>query len=189
MKVGSGTKKVAGMSDAAVQSKTGKTWREWLATLDKVGANKMTHRDIARLVHARYPKIGGWWAQMVTVGYEQARGLREVHQKVGGYSASVSRTVAAPVGKLYKAWTDAGLRRRWLGSAKFTITTATRNKVLRIKWPEGDTRVGVYFLPKGPRRCQMSLQHDRLAARSHVAQKKDFWGRAFARLTELVAKP
>jgi len=186
MKVGSGTKKVAGMSDAAVQAKTGKIWSEWLAILDKVGANKMTHRDIARLVHARYPKIGGWWAQMVTVGYEQARGLREVHQKIGGYSASVSRTVAAPVGKLYKAWTDAGQRRRWLGSAKFTITTATRNKSLRIKWHEGNTRVDVNFYPKGSQRCQMSLQHDRLAARSHVAQKKNFWGRAFEKLTGLV---
>jgi len=186
MKARGSNKKVAGMSDATVHAKTGKTWAEWLVALDKLGAKKMSHRDIARLVYARFPKIGGWWAQMVTVGYEQARGLREAHQKSDGYSATVSRTVAAPVGKLYKAWTDAGLRRGWLGSAKFTITTATRNKVLRIKWPEGNTRVGVYFIPKGPRRCQMSVQHDRLAARSHVAQKKAFWGNAFEKLTGLV---
>jgi len=185
MKAANSNHKLAGVSDAAVQSKTGKTWSEWLTTLDKLGAKKMTHRDIARLVHARYPKIGGWWAQMVTVGYEQARGLREAHQKSDGYAASVSRTVAAPVGKLYKAWTDAALRRRWLGRAKFTITTATRNKVLRIRWPEGDTRVGVYFTPKGPRRCQVSVQHERLAAQSHVAQKKEFWGRAFEKLIGL----
>ena len=189
MKTSNNTNKIAGVTDAAVQAKTGKTWSEWLVTLDKLGAKKMSHRDIARLVYARFPKIGGWWAQMVTVGYEQARGLREGHQKVGGYSASVSRTIAAPVGKLYKAWTDAAVRHRWLGSAKFTITTATRNKSLRIKWHEGDTRVGVGFYPKGSRRCQMSLQHDRLASSAQVTQKKDYWGKAFARLGSFVTRP
>ena len=35
------------MSDAAVQAKTGKTWPEWFAVLDKAGAAKMTHKEIA----------------------------------------------------------------------------------------------------------------------------------------------
>ena len=188
MKVGSSTGKVAGMSDAAVQAKTGKTWGAWLAILDKAGAKKMSHQEIVAYLHKRHG-LGSWWQQMVTVGYEKARGLRKKHQSPSGYGVSVSKTIAASVGTLYKAWTDAGLRRRWLGSASFTITTANRNRSLRINWPEGDTRVDVYFYPKGAGRCQMTVGHNRLAARSHVAQKKAFWGNAFARLTDLVAKP
>ena len=187
MKVRSSTGKIAGMTDAAVQAKTGKTWAEWLALLDKAGARKWTHREIIAYVHQKHG-VGSWWQQMVTVGYEQARGLREKHQSASGYGAGVSRTIAAPVGTLYKAWTDAALRRRWLGSARFTITTATRNKSLRIKWPEGDTRVEVLFYPKAAWRCQMSVSHSRLAGQAQVTQKKSYWGKAIKRLVGLVTK-
>jgi hypothetical protein len=34
------------MSDEAVKSKTGKTWKEWFAILDKAGASKMSHQEI-----------------------------------------------------------------------------------------------------------------------------------------------
>ena len=31
------------MSDEAVKAKTGKTWKQWFAILDKAGAKQMTH--------------------------------------------------------------------------------------------------------------------------------------------------
>ena len=43
-------KKITGMSDDAVKSKTGKDWAGWFAVLDKAGAKKMAHRDIAELL-------------------------------------------------------------------------------------------------------------------------------------------
>lgn len=187
MKVGSGTKKVGGMSDAAVHAKTGKTWAEWLAILDRAGAKNWTHQEIVAYLHKRHG-VGSWWQQMVTVGYEQARGLREKNQSASGYGMSVSKTIAAPVGTLYKAWTDAVLRKRWLGGANFTITTANRNKSLRLKWSEGDTRVEVYFYPKGSKRCQMTVGHNRLASRAQVTQKKSYWRKAIERLVGLVTK-
>jgi hypothetical protein len=42
-------KKTAGISDHAVQTKTGKTWAEWCAVLDKAGAAKWPHKQIAAL--------------------------------------------------------------------------------------------------------------------------------------------
>jgi hypothetical protein len=69
-------RKVAGISDAAVQAKTGKTWPEWLALLDRAGARKMNHQEIASYLHDELG-CSGWWSQMVTVGYEQARGMRD----------------------------------------------------------------------------------------------------------------
>jgi len=186
MKVGSGTKKVAGMSDAAVQAKTGKTWREWLVTLDKVGANKMNHRDITRLVHARFPKIGGWWAQMVTVGYEQARGLREKHQTPEGYAVSASATIAAPVGTLFRAWLDAAVRRRWLAHPTLTIRKASRNKSLRITWGDGKTHVDVLFYPKGAGKTQVNAQHRKLADSRQASKMKSYWKEQLANLKALV---
>ena len=101
------------MSDEAVRAKTGKTWKEWFAILDKAGAEKMTHREIVRYLNTKQG-VGPWWQQMVTVTYEQARGLRKLHQKPGGYEISVSRTINAPIGKVYYAFANDKARNAWL---------------------------------------------------------------------------
>ncbi|SRR6266545_2957584 len=93
------------ISDAAVKAKTGKTWKQWFAILDKAGAGKMSHQEIVKYLHTKQG-VGPWWQQMVTVTYEQARGLREKHQKPNGYQISVSRTIKAPLGKLFKSFAD-----------------------------------------------------------------------------------
>lgn len=61
-----------------------------------------------------YEKRGvpGWWSQMVTVTYEQERGLREKHQKADGYSVSASRTFEVPINILYKNWSHEKLRKQ-----------------------------------------------------------------------------
>src|SRR5215831_11165954 len=90
------------VSDAAVLAKTGCTWERWITTLDRAGAAEMSHREIAQLVHDRY-HVGDWWCQMVTVGYERARGRRAVNKTSKGFSAGTSRTIAAPAAKAYRA--------------------------------------------------------------------------------------
>ena len=50
------------MSDAAVQAKTGKTWKEWFAILDRAGARKMAHKEIAAYLY-RELQVPAWWSQ------------------------------------------------------------------------------------------------------------------------------
>ena len=66
------------MSDEAVESKTGKTWSRWFKHLDAAGAKKMTHQEIVAHLHDQH-QVRPWWTQMITVTYEQARGLRDKH--------------------------------------------------------------------------------------------------------------
>src|SRR5687768_7530326 len=89
------------MSDEAVKEKTGKTWKEWFAILDEAGAKKMNHQEIVKYLNTKQG-VGPWWQQMVTVTYEQARGLREKHQKSDGYQISVSRTLNTSLSKLFR---------------------------------------------------------------------------------------
>lgn len=49
---------LAGMSDAVIKEKTGCAWEKWVKSLDHHGAEKMSHRDIAAMVHEKY-KIDG----------------------------------------------------------------------------------------------------------------------------------
>src|SRR5437660_241351 len=71
------------MSDEAVQSKTGKNWSRWFKHLDAAGAKKMTHQEIAAHLTEKHD-VRPWWTQMIAVTYEQARGLRQVHEKPEG---------------------------------------------------------------------------------------------------------
>jgi uncharacterized protein YndB with AHSA1/START domain len=175
----------AGMSDEAVKAATGKDWKGWIAALDKAGAAKLPHRDIAKLMRDKFVLASGWWCQMVTVGYEQAKGLRDVHQTASGYTAGVSKTMAAPASAVYAAWSDARKRKAWLPDP-LTVRTATPAKSLRITWHDG-TRVDVYLTPKVAGKTQVAVQHERLPDAQAVAAMKAFWKDALGRLADKLA--
>lgn len=176
--------KVAGISNEAVQAKTGRGWEEWFAVLEAVGARQMKHQAIANYLYEQYG-MDGWWAQMVTVGYEQAHGLRDKHQQADGYSASVSRVIQAPLEKLYSAWSDEGIREKWLVGASMTVRKATPNKSMRILWGD-DTRLEVNFYEKGEAKSQVVVQHSKLPGASAVAEQKRFWSEALERLKAML---
>ena len=169
------------MSDEAVEAKTGKTWSRWFKHLDAAGAKRMTHQEITAHLRDKHD-VRPWWTQMVAVTYEQARGLREKHEKPGGYEISVSRTIAAPVSKAFKAWTDEKMRRKWLPT-NFTIRKSTSNKTLRITWND-DTDVVAAFYSKGDGKCQVVAQHGKLPDAKAGAKMKIFWADALGRLKE-----
>lgn len=79
---------------AAFAEKTGKSWEGWLDFLEETGARTLSHKEIAsRIVETG--EASGWWAQGITVAYEQHIGRRKPGQRPGGgYEVSVSKTVA-----------------------------------------------------------------------------------------------
>jgi hypothetical protein len=171
------------MSDAAVKAKTGRTWSQWFAVLDKAGAAKMTHKAIAQLIATRH-KIPGWWAQMVTVGYERARGLRKVNETLTGFRTSVSRTFDAGKDVAFEAWDNAKTRAAFLKEA---IEYSTRNpgKNLRFTWKVG--RVEVRFVVKGPKKTQVTVDHRGLKSQADVGKIKAQWSKAMDTLGDKLA--
>jgi uncharacterized protein YndB with AHSA1/START domain len=178
--------KINGIGDDAVRAKTGKDWAGWLAALDRAGAAKMSHKEIAAFLAEKF-ECPPWWSQMVTVGYEQARGLREKHQKPDGYTASASKTIAVPVARLFAAWSNERARSRWLPGADLHVRKATPPKSLRAVWAEGKSKVTVDFYAKGEGKSQVAVQHDKLASRKEVDRMKAYWGEALDRLKEQLA--
>jgi uncharacterized protein YndB with AHSA1/START domain len=174
--------KYAGIGSDAVHAKTGRTWAEWIAALDKTGADQWPHKKIAEFVHKEFG-CDGWWAQMVTVGYEQAKGLRVKHQTPAGFNASASKTIGVPIATLYKAWTDPKVREKWLvGAKKMVIRKATPNKSMRITWTDGTTHVAVGFFPKGAGKSQVAVEHSKLDGVKAVEMMKKCWKGALDKL-------
>lgn len=173
------------MSDEAVESKTGKNWNRWFKHLDAAGAKKMSHQQIVAHLSEKHG-VRPWWTQMVAVTYEQARGLRDKHEKPQGYEISVSRTINAPVGNVFKAWTEEKTRKKWL-PAKLTIRKSTANKSLRINWEDSKTSLAIAFLPKSKDKSQVVAQHGKLPDAKAAAKMKKFWADALDRLKALLA--
>lgn len=162
---------MATISDAAVKKATGRGWTEWFRILDRAGAKTLEHRAIVAI--AATHGAGPWWGQMVTVVYERERGLREVHQTKSGFSASVSRTIAAEVDDVYEAWS------KYAKKAKLKVRKATANKSMRI-----DPNIEIGFLPKGSGKSQVVVQASRLASKADVAKQKAHWAEILRSMKE-----
>jgi len=102
----SGSKaRYAGIGSDAVERATGRSWEAWIETLEREGAKSMTHKEIASILQEEF-RLPAWWAQMVTVGFEQASGARVPNQTARGFRVHASRTVAAEEARVRAAWTQ-----------------------------------------------------------------------------------
>ncbi|MGH9373688.1 MAG: hypothetical protein ACRD15_19380 [Vicinamibacterales bacterium] len=165
---------LAGTADATIKAKTGCTWDRWVFALDHYGADRMSHRDIAALVSSKY-KIDGWWAQMVTVGYERIRGLRARGQRRdGSYEVGKSRTFNVPLTTLFQAWADARLRGRWLDGTVGKVRTLMPKKSMRLDGQD-HTIVVVGFMSKGRSKSVVAVQHTKLRDRDTANRLKQYW--------------
>lgn len=178
--------RIAGMSDEAVKAKTGCNWERWVWALDRVKANQWPHGEIAEYVCEKY-QIDGWWAQMVTVGYERIRGLRERGQRRSGeYEATKSRTVPVSLTKLFRAFSLPRLRSQWLPGVTVVVRKATPNRSIRLTWEDG-TSVEGWFTSKERSKAQVQVQHRKLPGKEAAHRMKVYWTQRLDALAELVA--
>jgi hypothetical protein len=179
--------RLAGLSDAAVQKRTGCTWEKWVWALDRVGADSWSHRAIAEYVHTAY-KIPDWWTQTVTVGYERIKGLREIGQRrSGGYEATRSKTIAAPASAVFRAFAHARARRAWLPGVKVVVRRATPSRSIRMTWEDG-TSVEVWLTPKGAGKTAAQVQHRKLAGKEDAESRRRYWGERLTALRDTLER-
>ena len=174
------------MSDASIKAKTGCNWERWVKTLDRWGADRKSHREIATMVSKTW-KIDGWWAQTVTVGYERIKGLRARGQRRdGSYEATKSRTFDVPVTTLYDAWADKSVRDRWLASENVRVRTATAPKSIRLALADGSI-LAVGFLPKGKTKSAVAVSQNKLPDKETANRLKQYWSEQLDALGEVLA--
>ncbi len=173
-------------SEEAVRTRTGSSWDEWFGLLDDWQATTRNHTEIARWLREEIG-VDSWWAQSITVAYEQERGMRVPGQQSdGGFAASASKTIAVPAERLTEAFTDPELRARWLPDLPLTIRTARPGKSLTADLADGSGRLAVGFTAKGEAKSQVALQHRRLTDAAAAATQKAYWRDRVAALKALL---
>ena len=174
---------LAGTSDASVSKGTGRTWKEWASVLDRAGAAKLAHSEIARIVHEEHG-IPGWWSQSVTVGYERIRGLRQKGQRRDG-TFEVGKSKVYPV-SLEELWKGFLRCKEWLDGKKLRMSKATKHKYMHMRWTDG-TPVDAGFYAKGPGKSQVALSHRKITTREEAERLRAYWGERLLALGELLA--
>lgn len=83
------------VGDDRLRDATGRIRADWHALLEAAGAREWPHPEIARWLVEEHG-VDGWWAQGITVGFEQAIGRRLPGQTADGtFAVAVTRTLAA----------------------------------------------------------------------------------------------
>jgi hypothetical protein len=166
---------------------TGKTSAEWFALLDAWGGADRKHPEIARWLSQEHA-VPGWWAQNITVAYEQARGKRVPGQDADGtFSINASKTVGVPVDRLFEVFNDQQLRELWLPGLKLEVTTANAPKSFRAKLgDDGSARLSIGFFPKGEGKSMAGLAVEKLPDAEAAKEAKAYWSERMKALKELL---
>ena len=173
------------VSDEAMTNATGHGWEHWFGVLDAWGGTGHTHPEIARWLSDEHG-VPPWWTQSITVGYEQARGMRAPGQHVDGWAVTATKTIAVPVERLFEAFADDDLRERWLSGADLRLRTATVPKTARYDWEDGSTRVNVGFLRVSDEKSTVAIEHARLPDADTADEMKAWWRSRVAALKPLL---
>lgn len=157
------------ISNDKLVAATGKPRAEWHALLDAENATSWTHPQIARWLVETHG-VDGWWAQGLTVGYEQARGMRLPGQLADGtFSASSSRSVTGSqleaLDKVIAAYTAVA------GAAPGSVRPEAKHPTARWKLADG-TSVLATVSPGPASKSRVSLTHQKLGSAERLAEAK-----------------
>ncbi|HEX7351759.1 hypothetical protein [Brachybacterium sp.] len=168
-----------------IEAGTGTSLTDWTARIDEAGGRDLDHAAIARLLPQRW-EISEWWAQGVTVAYEQVIGRRVVGQSCDGdFSASASRTVPGDPDSVRERWHAfmTPERREELGLADPSLTDTAAWRYWRAAVDDG-TRLSVNITAKDDGRSTLGLEHKGI----ETADGREVWKAAWKRtLTDFLA--
>lgn len=202
-----GNQRIGGISGEAVSKATGRDWDEWLDFLDGLGASQMTHKEIVGVLAAEGGLSGSWWQQMVTVGYEQARGLRKVGQTAdAGYQIGVQKTLPIPHDLAWDLLVVGPGRDIWLGETQpldlhkgqeyvtsngvsGEIRSVAPGQRLRLTWSHpdlsGPSTLQLYLAPSGEK-TSVRFHQERLSSQDERELMRKHWREVLSKLQELV---
>lgn len=157
------------VSDERLVAATGRTRTEWHELLDAQNASAWTHPQIAAWLVATHG-VDGWWAQSITVAYEQARGMRLPGQQPDGtFSASSSKSLTGTqqdaLDRVIDAYSTAS------GNEPTRVSREAKHPTARWKLADG-TSVLATISPGGVGKSRAVLTHSKLDSEARLGPAK-----------------
>lgn len=155
---------------------TGRDWADWLAFAEREKLAGLPHHEIAE----RFGEAGvsGWWAQNLTVAFEQHIGRRLPGQVGDEFRTQVNRTVAGEREGVLETWTRAFAETTSFGGVALkgppTTSVTPKRSYWRINLADG-TKVQVAFEPKPGGKTMINATVDKLKSAEDIDAAKATW--------------
>ena len=164
------------LSDARLGSGTGRSAAEWFARLDAAGATRLSHEQISRLLVDEF-EVVPWWAEGITVRYEQERGVEPPgRQPDGSYAVTVGRSLRGGALELFDLAVDRFAR--YAGGPPEVVARSATRPTADWTLAHGDTLRLQVVSTDGPK-CPVSLTQGGLRLPERVQPVKEGLTRAF----------
>lgn len=190
------------ITNEAAKKATGKTLEEWYAELDKRDGLKKGRRDCVHFLYEQ--KFDIWWCTTIAVEYEKHHNIKKKDGLYEGYFICSTKTIAAPLDKVFAAWSSGPSLSEWFGKStkadvkdggqyqnadgnKGDFLRVRENKDLRLTM-NGDaatSQVDVQFQDKGKGKTGLLVNHSRIQTRAEADGFRNAWAEALNRLKEL----
>lgn len=169
----------------AISKGTARSWDDWLAWLSGIGAEDLSHAEIARRIVAT-GDASSWWAQSITVAWEQHIGRRRPGQRASGtFEVSATRTVPGETAALFekllarlsgvRAFGDVAID----GEPRTSVTP--KRSYWRAKLADG-TALQFSLEQKTPDRVLVAITHEKLASEADIPRWRAIWKEELGRV-------
>jgi uncharacterized protein YndB with AHSA1/START domain len=193
------------VTDEACKAATGRTIQDWFAEIDSLGGPSVGRKGVNDHLYGNL-KVDMWWVATINNLYEAHKGVIEKDGRGKGFNICVTKTISAPLDKVYEAWTDPAALSKWFG-ANTQATVADggtytnddgdtgafkrvrRGKDLRFTWENPahqPSMVDVTFTDKGNGKTYLLVNLDRVQTRSEADGLRHGWGSAVDKLKTLL---
>lgn len=202
-------KTLGGITTESVHKCTGKHWHQWLAILEKAHAQTWTHQEIVAFLKSKY-RLGPWWQQHVTRGFEIAIGRRfEGQNAKGHYTVTATKSLRTDVKLVWKlllskegqdVWLKPFSETAILAGTQFEtkdgyfgeIRTIKLNRRLRMMWldPNWDdkTTVQITLVARPENRSILVIDHSQIKTVKSQTELRARWKLVAADFLELLHK-
>lgn len=169
-----------------IARQTGISWQEWVSRLDAEGARDLDHAAIARWVAKQ--GVSDWWAQSVTIAYEQHIGRRIPGQSSdGSFKLAVSKTLPGDMTEVLRRWVAFVEPMSEFDGMKVTrpgvISETPTWRYWRCGLADGSViSVNIQTKPTGEK-STLAINHDKLTSEDDRTRWRTYWKDVLAQLT------
>lgn len=168
------------INTASIEKATSKTWSEWVQDLNQSDASDLTHMEISRLVSDRLQGVvdnPDWWAQSITVAYEQEIGKRIPGQLANGlFELAVSKVILKPRSELFPQLVE------WFEgqtdfNGKLFLKPRSSETPKRSNWRcdfEDDSKFALTVEENGEK-SKLVLSHTAVPSAAEAEAWKEYW--------------
>lgn len=176
---------------AAIEQATHRSWDEWVSLLNAQGAAELTHTELAKLVNNELAGVAvdspAWWAQGITVAYEQHIGKRVPGQLANGrFELAVSKAVARPRDEFFPVvtkWFESQGDFNGAAPLKMRSTETPKRSNWRCDFADG-SKFAATVEVNGDK-SKLVLSHTDVPSQEEHDAWKEYWRHVASKLSEL----